>query len=64
MQLPNKCCPLDVIPTWLLKQTILHTLTKIVNIPLNSGTIPASLKQVIVTTILKKPTQDPNELKN
>ena len=63
-KLPNKCCSLDLIPTWLLKQTILPTLTKIVNISLNSGTFSTSLKQAIVTTILKKPTLDPNELKN
>ena len=66
-KLPNKCCSLDVIPTWLLKQcmpTILPTLTKVVNISLKSGTFPTSLKQAIVTPIIKKATLDPNELKN
>ena len=66
-KLPNKCCSFDVIPTWLLKQcmpTILPTLTKIVNSSLKSGTFPTSLKQAIVTPIIKKATLDPNELKN
>ena len=66
-KLPNKSCSLDVLPTWLLKQcmpTILPTLTKIINISLKSGIFPTSLKQAIVTPIIKKTSLDPNELKN
>ena len=86
-KLPNKCCSLDVIPTWLLKQCMptMHIAYFNKNCKHfsqiwhfshllktghhdtyhnKSGTFPTSLKQAIVTPIIKKATLDPNELKN
>ena len=66
-KLPNKSCSLDVIPTWLLKQCIspiLPPLTAIINLSLISGKFPVSLKQAIVTPIVKKASLDLNQLKN
>ena len=44
---PTKCCPLDVLPTWLLKTTLtdtLSTLVNIVNASLITGTFPKQFK--------------------
>ena len=65
--LPNKCCSLDVMPTWLLKQClpyVLKPLTAIINLSLKSGEFPKALKMAIVSPIIKKATLDQNELKN
>jgi hypothetical protein len=64
---PNKTCGLDPIPTWLLKENVdimLPALTTIVNTSLSSGSFPSSLKDAIVTPILKKNGLDCNNLKN
>ena len=66
-KLPNKSCSLDVIPTWLLKQCIspiIPPLTAIINLSFTSGEFPVSLKQAIVTPIIKKASLDLNQLKN
>ena len=66
MNLPNKQCSLDVLPTWLLKATVdilISPLTAIINSSLASGTFPNHLKTAIVTPIIKKPSLDSNELK-
>ena len=64
---PLKTCPLDPIPTSLLKQCmekLLTIITVIINLSLQHGIIPESLKTAIVTPILKKTSLDTNQLKN
>ena len=64
---PTKSCPLDPIPTGLLKASIdslIPLITCIVNESLESGTVCGVLKQAIVTPLLKKPNLDSNMLKN
>jgi hypothetical protein len=63
----NASCPLDPIPTALLKQCsglLLPTITKIVNQSLASGIFPSSLKHALVRPLLKKSHLDPEDLKN
>ena len=60
-------CPLDPIPTPLLLEHIdllLPTLTHIVNDSLFSGVFPSLFKSAVVKPLLKKPSLDPNVLKN
>jgi exonuclease III len=64
---PNKTCPLDVLPTWLVKQHIqllLPNLTRIVNMSLSSGIFPQDLRRAVITPVLKKPSLNKNDLKN
>ena len=64
---PNKTCGLDPVPTWLIKQlpgTIAPIITDIVNKSIALSAVPASLKEARVTPILKKPSLDPESLKN
>ena len=64
---PSKTCSLDSIPTWLVKDnlhTLLPILTKVVNSSLTSGTFPDTLKQSIITPVLKKSSLDHNILKH
>ena len=63
---PAKSCSLDPMPTTLLKDhlcVLLPVITKIVNMSLDS-VFPPSLKNSIVTPLLKKPSLDPELLKN
>ena len=60
-------CPLDPIPTPLLVECLddlLPTITHIINSSILSGSCPVSFKSAIVKPLLKKPTLDPNILKN
>ena len=60
-------CNLDPIPTPLLKicvEELLPTITKIVNVSLSSCTLPDSMKEALVTPLLKKVSLDPEVLKN
>ena len=53
----TKSCKLDAISTSLLKQitpSIVHTITKIINISLTQGIFPEEWKTAIVHTLLKK----------
>ena len=62
-----KSCNLDPVPTELQKSCIkdlIPLIIRIVNDSLKTGTVNVSLKQVIVTPLLKKPNLDPNNLKN
>ena len=62
-----KSCALDPIPVPLLVEcldVLLPTLTSIINSSLLSGTFPSIFKQSIVLPLLKKPSLDPNTLKN
>ena len=63
----NKSCQLDPIPTSLFKRhimTFLPKLTEVVNASLRSGVFPESLRDAVVTPILKKPSLDKEDLKN
>jgi hypothetical protein len=60
-------CSLDPIPTNLLFECIdivLPSLTEMINDSLTSGTFPNSFKTAVVKPLLKKPSLDPNNLKN
>ena len=63
-----KTCDLDPIPTSLLfdcSDEIVPALTHVVNESLLSGTFPTVFKHAIVKPLLKKkPSLDPNDLKN
>eukprot|EP00057_Strongylocentrotus_purpuratus_P010367 XP_011664841.1 PREDICTED: uncharacterized protein LOC105438565 [Strongylocentrotus purpuratus] len=64
---PNKTCPLDPLPTWLLKRhlpVLLPKLTHIINASLASGDFPSSLGVASVTPVLKKPGLDKERMKN
>ncbi|XP_072039764.1 uncharacterized protein [Amphiura filiformis] len=63
----NKSCLLDPIPTWLLKDhstLFIPILAEIVNVSFNTGIFPDSLKDAIITPVIKKQSMDPNILKN
>uniref|UniRef100_UPI003AF53422 reverse transcriptase domain-containing protein n=1 Tax=Thiolapillus sp. TaxID=2017437 RepID=UPI003AF53422 len=62
-----KTCQLDPIPTPLLVEcldTLLPSLTALVNSSLSSGVFPEVFKTALVTPLLKKKSLDQNELKN
>ena len=64
---PNKTCSLDTLPTWLVKdniQIMLPVFTKVANTSLKTGVFPDTLKQSIITPVIKKPNLDGNVLKN
>ena len=63
----SKSCSLDPIPTTLLKaciNTLLPVLCKIVNLSLSESSFPTSFKAATVNPLLKKPTVDPEDMKN
>ncbi len=54
---PTKHCELDPMPKWLVKdclEEVLPTLTKIINLSLQLGDMPLSLKHAIIKPLLKK----------
>ncbi len=60
-------CPLDIIPTVLLKDvfaTIGPSILSIVNSSIITGTVPSYFKHAVVQPLLKKPNTDPTQLKN
>ena len=62
-----KSCTLDPLPTRLLKQCldqILPFITRLINMSLVSGVVPADFKTAIIRPLLKKPNLDPDILKN
>ena len=64
---PPKCCPLDPLPSSLLKlclDDLLPLITQIINLSLTDGSVPAELKHALVTPLLKKPGLDIESLKN
>ena len=66
-RLATKSCPIDPLPTWMLKQhigTLPPAITKIVNLSMATGTFPFQFKKASVTPLLKKPFLDVNILKN
>ena len=63
----SKCCHLDPIPTYIVKDcidTILPLLLRIVNLSLCTNVMPVCLKTATVTPLLKKKSLDIEELKN
>ncbi len=53
----SKHCDLDPIPTWLLKECVdelLPLITQIINVSLQLGDMPLSLKRAIINPLLKK----------
>ena len=64
---PNKQCKLDPIPTSLVKnccQTFSPIFTKIINASMQTGIVPSSFKNSIVTPVLKKKNLDTEILQN
>ncbi|XP_072018306.1 uncharacterized protein [Amphiura filiformis] len=62
-----KSCPLDPIPSVILKQcleAVLPTITRLVNTSLLTGEMPSGLKVARVIPLLKKSSLDQEELKN
>ena len=62
-----KTCSLDTIPTALLLEILdclLPSLTALINSSLSSGLFPQAFKSAVIFPLLKKPSIDPNELKN
>jgi len=67
MQSASKSCSLDPVPTWLLKlcvSALLLIITAIVNVSIDSGRVPPAFKCAQIRPLLKKPTLDPDILKN
>ena len=64
---PQKSCSLDPIPTQYLCQHIdvlIECVTSLVNDSLFSGIMPLCFRHAIISPLIKKPSLDPNELKN
>ena len=64
---PIKTCELDPLPAFLLvhcRDTLLPYLSSVINNSLLSGSFPSVCKSAIVRPLLKKPTLDPELLKN
>lgn len=62
---PSKCCSLDPLPTWLVKQlqdVLAPVICSLCNSSLQTGVMPASQKHAIVLPRLKKTTMDPDTL--
>jgi hypothetical protein len=63
----NKQCVLYVIPTWIVKESVdelIPFITEIINLSLKHSLVSNSMKNTIVTPLLKKPSFDPDQLKN
>lgn len=66
-KLSSKACSLDTLPSWLIKENLpclLPIITRVVNESLLSGVFPDTLKDSIVTPVLKKVTLDPNAFRS
>ena len=64
---PSKSCPLDPIPTWLIRQCQLVTIpviTNIVNLSLSEGVMPDDLKFANLLPNVKNRSLDVEILKN
>ena len=65
MMCPNKQSDSDPIPTWHLKECssiLVPTVTNIVNLSLTTGQFHPTIKEPIISPLLKKPTLDKEEL--
>ena len=64
---PAKSCSLDIVPTFNIKEfasELVPITTSIINCSLMASSIPPALKTAIVTPILKKPSDELDELSN
>ena len=64
---PTKSCSLDPAPTWMVKDSVdelIPMITILVNLSLQSAKVPDSMKEALVTPLLKKDDLDPELLKN
>jgi len=64
---PNIQSDSDLTPTWLLKvcaPVLIPTITNIVNLSLTSGHFHPILKESVISSLLKKPTLDKDQLSN
>ena len=64
---PTKSCPLDPIPTFILKDCLdilLPSVTKLVNYSLIDGSFPSAFKRAVVTPLIKKASLPRNDIKN
>ena len=67
MSSPSSSCPLDPLPTPLLKQSLdvlLPSITAIINRSLSEAEVPDSFKMAIIIPLLKKETLDEDIFKN
>ena len=67
LQAPNKQCPLDPLPTWLLKillDELLPLLVLIINKSMSEGEVPQSLKTALIRPLIKDFDEDRNSLAN
>ena len=67
MNSPSKSCPLDPIPTTLLKKCmdeLLPVMVQIINSSLSTGVVPLSFKSARVIPLIKNTKLDQNLLKN
>jgi hypothetical protein len=63
----NSTCPLDILPTWLLKScldALLPPITTLLNLCLSENTFPSSFKLAMITPLLKKANLSPDDLAN
>jgi len=63
---PATYCPLDPIPTWLLKELapyMVPVIRHICSLSLQTGSFPTALKQALVQPRVKNPTLDLEQLK-
>ena len=61
--LPDKQCPSDPLPTWLLKgcaELLAPVLRDIINQSLETQAVPTSFKTVYITPLLKKSDLNPS----
>ena len=66
-KLPPKSCPLDPIPTILLKDcapTFAPVISEIINRSIDEATVPSDLKSAHIRPLLKKKSLDCESLKN
>ncbi len=66
-KLSNKCCLLDAVPTWLLKENkscFVPFITNVINVSFESGVFPDPLKEAIISPVIKKQNLDSNTLQN
>ena len=64
---PAKSCSLDTVPTFIINEfasEFVPIITSIINCSLMASSIPSALKNAIVTPILKKPSDELDELSN
>ena len=65
--IPGKSCPLDFIPTSLIKScsdVFSELISRLANLSFTEGCFPAMFKQAIVTPLLKKPGLDQSDPSN